>query len=167
MTSENLNMTNISKGLLNKSIWAQGWYLVAAVVNPFCGFNSFCIFSGLSVFAMTSPVEVWNEWSWRHESTFLPPGILMLGCGAPAEQVRWGSPVPSPSPPQAMWPLAQLSHRYTNRSPFTYLCCLWAKAGEKTTGKVNMGIKGNFCTSQWASHTLSSIHHRILLPLVW
>lgn len=44
---------------------------------------------------MTSPVEVWNEWSWRHEFTFLPPDILMLRCGAPAEQVRWGSPVHS------------------------------------------------------------------------
>lgn len=32
---------------------------------------------------MTNPVEVWNEWSWRHKSTFLPPDILMLHCGAP------------------------------------------------------------------------------------
>lgn len=49
MTSENLNMTNISKALLNKNIWAQGWHVVAGIVKVFCAFISLCIFSGLSV----------------------------------------------------------------------------------------------------------------------
>lgn len=87
---------------------------------------------------MTSPVEVWNEWSWRHQSWHFN---ALLWCPSRAGEV--GITCTQPSPPQGIWPLAQLSHRHTNRSPFTYSCCSWPKAGEKTTGKVNMGIKGN------------------------
>lgn len=86
---------------------------------------------------MTSPVEVWNEWSWRHKSTFLPPDILRLHCGAPAEQVRWGSPV-QPSPPQGVWP------QIHKQEPFHLFILLLSTGWGKTTEKSAYGKKRNF-----------------------
>lgn len=128
MTFENLNMTNISKALLNKNVWVQGWHLVAGIVNPFCGFISFCIFSGLSVLPCGSVEWVkLKTWilvfaSWHFNTA--------LWCTSMAGEVR--ITCTQPSPPQGLWPRAQLSHRYTNGSPFTYSCCSPAKAGEET-----------------------------------